>query len=112
MKKELRAYMGKIGRKGGKASAAKLTTQERREKGQAAVRNRWKGHTAQRRIRSTAMSPRLRLKNDFEGSLYRNPCPSCGAQPFEWCVTIGGIPRPGYPHTERQAPIAREGFRQ
>lgn len=110
IKKELREYMSKIGRKGGKSGAAKLTSQQRREKGQAAVRNRWKGHTAQRRIRRASMSPRLRRKNDFDGSLYRNPCPTCGAQPFDWCISLGRIPKPGDPHADRQAKLSAKTF--
>lgn len=48
------------------------------------------------------MSPHARRQNDFDGSLYREPCPRCGASPFCWCrsVTTGTIAT--NPHRERR----------
>jgi hypothetical protein len=58
-----------------------------------------------------------RQKYDFHGSLYREPCPACGAPPFCWCVTHKTGKRSCYPHPERRGTTApsiasREGFHQ
>ena len=39
--------------------------------------------------------------HDFEGSLYRETCPACGALPFHWCRQENGARR-GVPHAERR----------
>ncbi|MGH8864305.1 MAG: zinc finger domain-containing protein [Burkholderiales bacterium] len=59
------------------------------------------------------MSRSSRSKFDFDGSLYREPCPECGAAPLCWCVRPGGK-RADKPHPERRgakAPaVAHRGF--
>ena len=50
-------------------------------------------------------------EHDFDGSLYRETCPTCGALPFHWCRLDNGNRRPD-PHTERRgiyAPAKRRG---
>lgn len=51
-----------------------------------------------------------RARLNFEGSLYREPCPVCGAEPFTWCRTKNG----GRTHTHserhgRGAPPVKRG---
>ena len=36
------------------------------------------------------MTPAVKTGNDFAGSLYRLPCPECGAEPFCWCRSKNG----------------------
>lgn len=111
-KAELREYMKKIGRKGGHAAAATATPLELRQRGQAGGKTRWKNHTAARRPRRLAMTDRLRAKHDFPGSLYLNVCPLCGARPFEWCVSLGGVPRAGKAHSQRGTKPTPKPFRR
>jgi hypothetical protein len=42
--------------------------------------------------------------HDFAGSLYRETCPQCGAEPFCWCRTESG--RRIDPHPERRGAAA------
>ncbi len=60
------------------------------------------------------MAAWVRAKYDFAGSLYREPCPTCGAEPFCYCVDGHGKSRKGYPHTARRgagAPaLAHRGY--
>lgn len=37
---------------------------------------------------------------DFAGSLYRESCPRCGAEPFAWCRNEEG--KRALPHPERR----------
>jgi hypothetical protein len=41
-----------------------------------------------------------KTREDFSGSLYREPCPLCGARPFEWCRSREGSRT--RPHAERR----------
>jgi hypothetical protein len=50
---------------------------------------------------------RLRSQYDFEGSLYRVACPSCGAPPMHWCVAQSGR-RIAYAHALRVGSPAKE----
>jgi len=40
-------------------------------------------------------------EHDFEGSLYREACPTCDADPFCWCRTVDGKRRDD-PHPDRR----------
>jgi len=43
--------------------------------------------------------------HDFEGSLYRETCPTCGALPLHWCRQENGERRAD-PHRERRGSYA------
>lgn len=47
------------------------------------------------------MSSWARRDVDFEGSLYRETCPKCGADPFTWCQGVDGK-RKIVPHAARR----------
>ena len=59
------------------------------------------------------MDDYLKGKSDFPGSLYRERCPTCGAEPFCWCQTENGKcmykPHAARRGAERAGP-PREGF--
>ena len=42
-----------------------------------------------------------RSEVDFDGSLWREPCPECGAAPFCWCRGKAGNRKGGTPHKAR-----------
>lgn len=92
-------------RKGGAASTANLSPEERKVRAGAAVAARWKrrGSDARR-----AMTDYVRRRHDFEGSSYRVACTVCQAKPFEWCVTTGGNIRT-VTHYERAPARATHG---
>jgi hypothetical protein len=63
------------------------------------------------------MSPFARRQHDFGGSLYREPCPTCGAAPLCWCQQPTGkvchdphAARRGRQVPERFGRVPRLGF--
>jgi hypothetical protein len=48
------------------------------------------------------MSPHARARHDFEGSLYREECPLCGAAPFCWCQNKQSGKPCSIPHAVRR----------
>lgn len=56
------------------------------------------------------MTPPMRAKWAFPGSVYLRPCPECGAQPYEFCVSIHSHTRSGdQPHVQRSADYLSHG---
>lgn len=50
------------------------------------------------------MSSWARRDVDFDGSLYRETCPECGAVPFTWCQNAEGK-RKILPHAARRGSL-------
>lgn len=53
------------------------------------------------------MSAWARRDVDFAGSLYRERCPECGAEPFTWCQGVDGK-RKIVPHAARRGALVPE----
>jgi len=56
-------------------------------------------------VKQWRMNRFVRNENDFAASLYRETCPTCGAEPFAWCRGVVSGERLWKPHVARRGRI-------
>jgi hypothetical protein len=58
------------------------------------------------------MTPAMRKKYAFPGSVYERTCPTCGAKPFEFCFGRNGSNKSAeFPHVSRSASYTGHGHK-
>ena len=58
---------------------------------------------AKMKAKDFTITPRMKKKLDFPGSVYHRPCPECGAVAWKWCRTKTGQSSRARTYAQRSA---------